>query len=72
MYSPTQKEMNEEYQRGQNDAGKGDFKPPKGDPLVDFIFAPLDALAGSPSTTEYAESVSQAYRDGHRAGSNGK
>jgi hypothetical protein len=69
-YKPTQSEKNEAYGRGIDDARKGKFNPPKGDPLVDFICAPLDALAGTPSTKEVADGLSKAYRDGHYSGSN--
>ncbi len=53
-YKPTQSEKNDAYGRGIDDARKGKFNPPKSDPLVDFICAPLDALAGTPSTKEVA------------------
>jgi hypothetical protein len=33
----------------------------KGDTLTDIVFAPVDALAGTPSTTEVANAKQEAY-----------
>jgi hypothetical protein len=68
-YKPSQSSLNDAYAKGVSDAQKGDFSPPKGDRLVDTVFAPIDALAGTPSTREVAEAKSEAYRAGHSAGS---
>ncbi len=68
-YKPSQSSLNAAYERGFKDGQRGDFKPPKGDTLVDIIFSPLDRLTESPSSRELAEAVSKAYRDGHSAGS---
>jgi hypothetical protein len=65
-------EKTDEYGRGHDDAKEGEFNPPKGDGLVDAVFAPIDALAGTPSTKEVAEAQSKPYREGHSAGSHSK
>ncbi|MCC6926173.1 hypothetical protein [Novosphingobium sp.] len=66
-YKPSEQELNRAYQKGYEDARSGRFNPPKGDALVDTIFAPLDRLAGSPSTRERADALAAAYRAGHAA-----
>jgi hypothetical protein len=68
-HNPSEASKNEAYRQGYEDAQNGTFAPPKGDSFVDFIFAPIDALAGSPSSKEVADSKSEAYRDGHSSGS---
>jgi hypothetical protein len=65
-------EKTEEYGRGHDDAKEGEFNPPKGDGLTDVVFAPIDALAGTPSTKEVADAQSKPYREGHSAGSHSK
>ncbi|MBS3928067.1 MAG: hypothetical protein KGZ65_06395 [Sphingomonadales bacterium] len=69
-YRPSEKELNAAYAKGYEDAKKGRFNPPKGDSLVDFVFAPIDKLAGSPSTRERADALASAYRAGHAAWGN--
>jgi hypothetical protein len=58
-----------EYGRGYEDAKRGDYSPPEGSGLTDFIFGWLDELTDTPSTTEYANATSESYRQGHSAGS---
>jgi hypothetical protein len=68
-HTASESAKNKAYEKGYRDAQKGVFSPPKGDAFVDFFFAPLDKLSGSPSTKELADTVAAAYREGHAAGS---
>jgi hypothetical protein len=68
-YKASESDKNDAYNQGYNDAQKGDFSPPSGNTFIDIIFSPIDALAGSPSTQEYAEATAESYRAGHSAGS---
>lgn len=65
----TESQKNQAYEKGWRDAQNGVFDPPTGDGLVDFVFAPIDALAGTQSTSDEAEALSVYYRNGHMAGS---
>jgi hypothetical protein len=68
-YKASEASKNDAYNQGYKDAQEGKFSPPKGDGVVDFVFAPIDYIAESPSTREVAEAKAEAYRDGHSAGS---
>ena len=68
-YKASESEKTAAYQRGFEDGKEGEFSPPKGDGFVDFFTAPIDALAGTPSTRDVAYATSESYRDGHKAGS---
>jgi hypothetical protein len=68
----SESEKSAEYGRGHEDGKKGEFNPPKGDGLTDVVFAPIDAISGTPSTHEVAEAQSEHYRAGHSAGSKSK
>jgi hypothetical protein len=69
MSKVTQSAKDDAYERGVRDAEKGVYNPPKGDGLVDFVFGPVDALAGSPSTGELARETKSDYNAGHSNGS---
>lgn len=68
----SESDKNAAYGRGHEDAKKGEFNPPKGDTLTDIVFAPIDAISGTPSTHEVAEAQSEHYRAGHSSGSHSK
>ncbi len=61
-YRPSESAKNKEYERGYNDAKKGEFNPPTGSVGTDILFAPLDGLSGCPSTKEVAVGLSEANR----------
>jgi hypothetical protein len=43
------------------DREQGEFTEYEGDKLVDVVFAPIDAIAGTPSTTEMAAEKQKYY-----------
>ncbi len=57
------------FEKGIEDGKDGDYSPPKGDAFVDFIFAPIDLLAGSESTREAAERHREEYDRAFEIGS---
>ena len=67
-YKPTEAEKAEVFQRGYEDAMNGEYSPPKGDALVDFVFAPLNKLIGDPSSSEIADATVKSYIEGHAKG----
>ncbi|RIZ70139.1 MAG: hypothetical protein D0528_02440 [Methylococcales bacterium] len=45
------------------DARSGKHDPPKGDVLVDTVFAPIDWLTGTPSTVDVAREQRKIYEN---------
>jgi hypothetical protein len=64
MSKVSQSSKDAAFADGQSDRGR-DYSPPKGDWFVDMIFAPIDFIAGTPSTTEVAQETRAAYDAGH-------
>lgn len=68
-YHATENDKNQAFKKGFDDAKVGVCDPPTGSSLADIIFAPIDLLTGGPSTQQFADATSSAYRDGQVAGS---